>query len=180
MKLLLLLLILASFAIFATDNIFATMDEKTSVTTGIYKLSAQERIELLKWLVESKDKTRTEIKQEVRQEVMAEVKQEVREEVKQEVVKEITKDERKRFMGFRLRESDRETIHTSIVGEFKGWKGKHTFILANGHIWKQAESGTFYIPKRTDPKVTIKPKSMGSWALSVEGFSRSVKVIRVK
>ncbi|MBL4660817.1 MAG: hypothetical protein JKY19_10710, partial [Alcanivoracaceae bacterium] len=54
MKIIILILIMSSQSLLAAGTIFDNMDEKTTVTTGINKLSQQERIELLKWLKSSK------------------------------------------------------------------------------------------------------------------------------
>jgi len=148
MKKILFLLLMTACLSVSAKNIFDRMDEKTALSTGVYKLSKQEQNKLLKWLESSK--------------------------------KEIVKEEKKKNMGFRQEESDREIIQTSIVGEFNGWQGKNIFHLENGQIWKQAERTKFYIPKRNNPKVTLKPKSMGSWVLYVDGFGRGVRVKRVK
>jgi len=94
--------------------------------------------------------------------------------------KEIVKQEKKKNMGFRKEESERENIHSSIIGEFNGWQGRNIFKLENGQVWKQSEKTSFYIPKRNNPKVTLKPKSMGSWMLYVDGFGHGVKVKRIK
>ncbi|VAW37415.1 hypothetical protein MNBD_GAMMA01-1014 [hydrothermal vent metagenome] len=148
MKKTIILILLTPMVIYASENIFDKMDEKTAVSTGINKLSKDEQNELLRWLESSKKQT-----------------------IKKEKIKN---------MGFRKEESEREEIHTSVVGEFNGWRGKNIFKLANGQIWKQIEKTTFYIPKRENPKITIKPKFMGSWMLYVDGFSRGVKVRRIK
>ena len=142
-----LLFLLANLAV-AKKNIFDVMDEKTAVTTGIYKLSEKEKLALLDWLENSK--------------------------------KEIIKQEKKKNMGLRKEESERIAIKSNIVGEFNGWKGKNIFKLSNGQVWKQAEKTTFYIPKRLNPAITIKPKSMNSWMLYVDGFGRGVRVKRIK
>jgi hypothetical protein len=92
----------------------------------------------------------------------------------------IIEEDKKDNMGFRKEESGREDINTTIMGEFNGWMGKNIFKLENGQIWKQVEKSTFYIPKRNNPKITIKPKSMDSWMLYVEGYGRGVKVKRIK
>lgn len=178
MKKLNILLLIIIFPVFAGNNIFDKMDKETAVTTGIYKLSQSERIALIEWLNNSDKKieevSKEQIKQQVRSEIIAENKQ-------NEVIKEeIIRQDKIKNMGFSREESEREEIHSSIIGEFKGWQGKNTFKLANGQVWKQAEKTSFYIPKRTDPKVTIKPKSFLTWALYVDGFSRGVKVKRVK
>jgi hypothetical protein len=172
MRNLLFLTLILPFSSYALEDIFSKMDEKTAVTTGIYKLSLAEKTALLNWLQSSQEVSREKIKQEVRAEV--------KEEVKKEVVAEEVKKEKKRFMGFKREESEREPIKTNIIGEFNGWRGKNIFKLANGQVWKQSEKSSFYIPKRTNPAVTIKPKSMGSWQLYVDGFGRGVKVKRIK
>ncbi len=168
MRNLLFLTLILPFSSYASEDIFTKMDEKTTVTTGIYKLSSTEKEALINWLQNSQGKTREKIKQEMR----AEVKKEV---IAEEVIKE-----KRKFMGLKSKESEREPIKSSIIGEFNGWYGKNIFKLANGQIWKQSETATHYIPKRTNPKITIKPKSMGSWQLYVDGFGRGVKVKRIK
>jgi hypothetical protein len=94
--------------------------------------------------------------------------------------KEIIKQEKKKNMGFRKEESGREEIHTAIIGDFNGWQGKNIFKLENGQVWKQSAKNSFYIPKRKNPKVTLKPKSLGSWMLYVDGYGHGVKVKRIK
>ncbi len=172
MRNLIILALILPFSSYALEDIFSKMDEKTTVTTGIYKLSSSEKSALLHWLQNSQEETREEIKQEVRAEV--------KKEIKKEVIAEEVKKEKKRFMGFRREESEREAIKSTIIGDFNGWRGKNIFKLANGQVWKQAESSSFYIPKRTNPKITIKPKSMGSWQLNVDGYGKGVKVKRIK
>ena len=93
---------------------------------------------------------------------------------------EIIKEDKRKFMGFKREEAEREEIHSNIDGEFNGWQGKTLFKLENGQIWKQTERTTFYIPKKNRAKITIKPKSMGSWVLYVDGYGRGVKVKRIK
>ena len=144
------LLLLSSLPVFAADSIFDTMDEKTAITTGISKLSDKEKIALLTWLETAKKQTLAQ--------------------------------QKKKNMGFSAAvvDKDREEITSSIVGEFNGWQGKNVFTLANGQVWKQVEKSTFYIPKRTNPSVTVKPKALGSWSLFLDGYSRGVRVRRVK
>jgi hypothetical protein len=148
MKNIALLSLLLPILSFAKEDLFDNMDEKTSVSTGIYKLSEAEKKALLQWLDNSE--------------------------------KKVIAEEKKKQMGFRKEESNRVEIHSAIIGEFNGWKGKNIFKLENGQIWKQAEKTSFYIPKRKNPKITIKPKSMGTWVLFVDGFGRSVRVKRIK
>lgn len=78
-------------------------------------------------------------------------------------------------------ESERESdIDTRIVGSFKGWRGGTEFELENGMVWRQAESDIFAIPATENPRVTISKGLFGVWYLSVEGYSRRVRVERVR
>ncbi|MFK7958219.1 MAG: hypothetical protein AB8B96_19130 [Lysobacterales bacterium] len=81
--------------------------------------------------------------------------------------------------GLRPKEASRSTIEARIDGEFTGWSGKTRFKLDNGMIWQQVGSGS-QRARSDSPKVTIEPKSLGSWKLYVEGVGRSVKVKRIK
>lgn len=82
-------------------------------------------------------------------------------------------------MGFAPRASDRSEIRSSIDGEFDGWGGKTRFKLANGQVWQQVGTGDF-VHHAVNPIVVIKPKSLGSWKLYIDGINRGVKVKRVK
>ncbi len=81
--------------------------------------------------------------------------------------------------GLRPKEASRSTIEARIDGDFSGWSGKTRFKLDNGMIWQQVGSGSVRA-RSNSPKVTIEPKSLGSWKLYVEGVGRSVKVKRIK
>lgn len=78
-------------------------------------------------------------------------------------------------------ESERKSpIETQIEGRFSGWTGNTRFELANGMVWRQAEAGQFAMPETENPQVTISPGLFGVWYLSVEGYSRRVRVERVR
>lgn len=175
---LLLLLILSSAISNASENIFDEMDKETSVSTGIIKLSQSERMALSQWLLNTEKKTKQISREKIKQEVKTELIAENQANKKQEA--EIIRQNKIKNMGFRKEESTRDNIHSAIVGEFKGWQGRNIFKLENGQIWKQAESSSFYIPKRNNPDITIKPKSMNTWMLYVDGFGRGVRVKRIK
>ena len=81
--------------------------------------------------------------------------------------------------GFELRRK-RSTITSRIDGKFTGWSGKTQFVLENGMVWRQAESGRYGSRTLENPEVRIEPKLGGSWRLYVEGLNRSLKVSRVK
>lgn len=81
--------------------------------------------------------------------------------------------------GLRPKESSRTPIEARIDGKFTGWSGRTRFKLDNGMVWQQVGSGEVRASSDS-PKVTIEPKSLGSWKLYVEGVGRSVKVKRIK
>jgi hypothetical protein len=177
LKKLLIILILPTYV---NANIFDKMDKETAVTTGIYKLSQSERAALLNWLKSSDKKAEedsiVQIKQQVRSEIIAENKQ--NEAFKEEIIR---KDKVKN-MGFTQTETgSREEIHSTIVNITKKNNGKKIYTLENGQQWRQLDSSSLFIPKSDKtPTITIKPKSMGSWSLYIDGLSRNVKVKRVK
>ncbi len=75
--------------------------------------------------------------------------------------------------------SDRERIESSIVGDFNGWRGKTRVTLENGQVWEQAEGGSKGY-KMSSPKVIIKPMSLGSWLMYVDGCGCDLRVKRIK
>jgi len=89
---------------------------------------------------------------------------------------QVTEDRR----GFTERGSD-EPIRSRIEGTFEGWDGDTVFVLENGMVWQQSESGTFRPRTMEDPEVEIKQGFLGSvWYLKVEGYNTQVKVRRLR
>ncbi len=82
--------------------------------------------------------------------------------------------------GFENRREDIDAIEAQLVGEFTGWSGKTRFKLDNGQVWQQTRGGGYRASTKVNPRVTIEPKLMGSWALRVEGVNRTVRVKRIK
>lgn len=76
-------------------------------------------------------------------------------------------------------DQDREVIESSIAGQFNGWRGKTRVTLENGQVWEQVESGSSGFPLQS-PKVKVKPMSMGSWLMYVNGCNCDIRVKRVK
>lgn len=171
---------MVSTATLAQDDIFKDMDELTTKKTGLIKLTDQEKKELLKWIMASQQKSNEQIEQQVRNEVTEKISQEVREKMTSEMKEEIIKKERKKFMGFTMRESDREIITSNIEGEINGWTGRSIIKLSNGQVWKQVDKKKIRFAKVNNPEVIIKPKSLGSWNLYLKGSNRSIKVKRFK
>ena len=82
--------------------------------------------------------------------------------------------------GFENRREDATPIEARLVGNFTGWTGKTRFKLDNGQIWQQARGGSYRASTQDSPRVRLEPKALGTWALSVDGVGRSVRVKRVK
>jgi hypothetical protein len=96
--------------------------------------------------------------------------------------KQIAKKEKIKNMGLTQDiNSEREEISSFIVNIAKDRNGKKTYTLKNGQQWKQVDLSILFIPKSNkNAAVTIKPRAMGSWSFYVDGFSRNVKVRRIK
>lgn len=68
-------------------------------------------------------------------------------------------------------------IESRIAGDFVGWEGRTVFVLENGQRWQVANSGSYYAPKRTAPKVKLTPAAMGGHWMAIEGVGTRVKVV---
>jgi hypothetical protein len=69
-------------------------------------------------------------------------------------------------------------IESTIPGHFTGWTGATVFTLANGQVWKQAESGYVQVNLH-DPQVVIKRLAFG-YLLTLPGEGATVFVTRVQ
>lgn len=84
-------------------------------------------------------------------------------------------------LGLAPREDDEtEVIRTRINGEFRGWKGRTSFKLANEQVWVQETAESRYFPLMMDPEVEIRPSRLGGWKMTLlkEGLWIRVKRIR--
>jgi hypothetical protein len=75
---------------------------------------------------------------------------------------------------------DFSDINSTLVGEFRGWRGYTEFTLANGQVWMQAAPGELFTSKLTDPKVRLVHSYLSGWKLQVDGYNSWVKVRRIK
>lgn len=66
-------------------------------------------------------------------------------------------------------ESKRSTVNAKLLGSFTGWSGNTVFRLDNGQEWVQTEPGAYSTRAIENAQITIKPKMMGSWLLTVKG-----------
>ncbi len=84
------------------------------------------------------------------------------------------------FENESIRNMERTTITSRLVGKFAGWDGETVFELENGMIWEQADKDKFYIREIDNPVVTIEPGAFRTWRLSVEGYSSECRVERIQ
>ncbi|MFT5451797.1 MAG: hypothetical protein ACI9N9_001283 [Enterobacterales bacterium] len=81
--------------------------------------------------------------------------------------------------GLKTQADKINTIHSSIVGEFSGWKIKDKITLANGQVWK-ITGGTKMYYKATNPEITITKGILDSYRIKINGLNKSARVLRVK
>lgn len=81
--------------------------------------------------------------------------------------------------GKEAKSKDVESITSTMIGTFKGWKKGMVVKLENGQKWRvtSARSGR---TKLENPKVTIERAVFGTFNMTVEGFKTFAKVKRIK
>jgi hypothetical protein len=84
------------------------------------------------------------------------------------------------FESEQMKNADRSTITSRIVGSFTGWDGQTVFTLENGMIWEQADKDKFFIKAVENPVVNIEPGAFRTWKLSIEGYASDCKVKRIQ
>jgi hypothetical protein len=84
------------------------------------------------------------------------------------------------FENEQMRNADKSTITSRLVGSFQGWDGQTVFTLENGMIWEQADKDKFYVKTVENPVVTIEPGAFRTWRLSVEGYASECRVERIQ
>lgn len=75
---------------------------------------------------------------------------------------------------------DRGDVESRYAGTFTGWSQGSVIKLENGQEWKINEPASFRVPPVESPMISIKPALLGSWLMKVEGYNRSVRVVRVR
>lgn len=81
--------------------------------------------------------------------------------------------------GKEAKSKDVESITSTMIGTFKGWKKGMVVKLENGQKWRvtSARSGR---TKLENPKVTIERAVFGTFNMTVEGFKTFAKVKRIQ
>lgn len=70
-------------------------------------------------------------------------------------------------------------MDSRIAGRFDGWQANDQIELANGQIW-QVTDGSLGVFTVTNPKVSVRRGTFGTYFMEIEGINRSPKVKRVK
>lgn len=71
----------------------------------------------------------------------------------------------------------RNTVTSTIVGNFNGWDAGSILTLQNGQKWRVTDGSSLTVRKTmVDPEVTVKPGFLGSWTLKVRGYNTNAKV----
>ncbi|NZA28516.1 hypothetical protein H0E84_19255 [Luteimonas sp. SJ-92] len=153
-----LLLACAAQAV-AQQSIRERMTPQEFSAAGLDKLAPEELAALDAWL-----------QRRAGDDAAAAVEQ-AREEGRQEVVRK-----HRGFFDF----GTNEPIEGHLVGEFNGFAKGRRYTLDNGQVWEQTEAATLAGVRATDPKVTIRPGSLGVWWLRIDGYNTRAKVRRIE
>ncbi|BDT59383.1 hypothetical protein MasN3_28770 [Massilia varians] len=78
------------------------------------------------------------------------------------------------------RESEPQSISSTIAGDFQGWGPSSQIRLANGQVWRIVDGSEAVLAPMRNPKVRIERNVFGTLFLKVEGTNSSAKVRRVQ
>ena len=70
-------------------------------------------------------------------------------------------------------------VRSCISGAFDGWSGDTVFALCNGQVWQQAEY-KYHYHYAYRPDVLIYALPGGGYRMTVEGVSRTIRVVRLQ
>lgn len=71
-------------------------------------------------------------------------------------------------------------IESRITGDFTGWRGKTTFTLENGQVWRQRKNEKYTYRGEDLPKVKISKNLLGFYKMELVDIGKSVGVTRVR
>ncbi|MFN3790163.1 hypothetical protein [Massilia sp.] len=78
------------------------------------------------------------------------------------------------------RESEPQSISSTIAGDFQGWGPSSQIRLANGQVWRIVDGSEAVLAPMRNPRVSIERNVFGTLFLKVEGTNSSAKVRRVQ
>lgn len=131
---------------------------------GLDKLSADELANLNRWLQGQVQQEAAAVTGQAVEQARAEGREQARLEAESEAVG---------------RSGSRETIQSTIAGEFTGFGRGQRYALENGQVWEQTDGARLDGVRLDSPAVTITPGVFSSWTLRVEGYNSRAKVKRV-
>lgn len=82
------------------------------------------------------------------------------------------------FESQQIRNATPDKLLVTVVEVTKSLRGKSTFTLANGQVWKQKDSESYRL--KSDKQVFIKKGALGSFFLGQEGRNKKIRVKRTK
>lgn len=68
------------------------------------------------------------------------------------------------------------TIHSTIAGEFEGWKPGQILTLSNGQRWRVSDEDRYYIRRSSNPAVEITPSKFGGYWMNFPALKARVRV----
>lgn len=86
---------------------------------------------------------------------------------------------KQKAQGFFDFDGNRESIRSTIVGDFRGFSNGRVYKLANGQEWEQVESAELNV-RKANPGVELRPGIMNSWWMLIDGYNTRAKVRRIK
>jgi len=69
------------------------------------------------------------------------------------------------------------TVHSRLVGEFKGWEKGSVLKLENGQHWEVRDDDPVIGSGQASPMVTVERGLVSGWRLSIEGASDIAHVV---
>lgn len=76
-------------------------------------------------------------------------------------------------------ELEPESIESTVLGDFDGWRPNERIRLANGQVWQITDDSRGAVSTKA-AKVTVRRGALGAYFLDIEGVNRSPKVRRVQ
>lgn len=73
-----------------------------------------------------------------------------------------------------------DPVHSTIVGQFRGWGPGTQITLANGQVWRVVDRSQASLDPMPDRKAKVERNFFGTLLMTIEGADISPKVSRIK
>ncbi len=77
------------------------------------------------------------------------------------------------------KETQADTIRSTVAGEIEGWSPGTRISLANGQVWRVVD-GDAVLPKLTNPKAEVSRGLLGAYFLQIVGHNSTARVTRIQ